>query len=35
MLDENMIDHEVGELSAQLDLLIVEYQKIKASDDKN
>ena len=30
----NMIDHEVGELSAQLDQLIVEYQKIKANSDK-
>jgi|GEM_PF-927898 len=30
----NMIDHEVGALSAELDKLIVEYQKIKRSNDK-
>lgn len=31
----NMIDHEVGDLSTQLDQLIVEYQKIKASIDNS
>jgi len=30
----NMIDQEVGELSAKLDQLIVEYQKIKANSEK-
>ena len=30
----NMIDHEVGALSAELDQLIVKYQKIKASSEK-
>lgn len=30
----NMIDHEVGALSAELDQLIVKYQKIKANSEK-
>ena len=30
----NMIDHEVGALSAELDQLIVRYQKLKASSEK-
>jgi len=30
----NMIDPEVGQLSAELDQLIVEYQKIKVSGEK-
>lgn len=30
----NMIDHEVGQLSAELDQLIVKYQKIKVSSEK-
>lgn len=30
----NMIDHEVGQLSAELDQLIVKYQKIKISSER-
>lgn len=30
----NMIDHEVGALSAELDQLIVKYQKLKARSEK-
>lgn len=30
----NMIDHEVGELSAELDQLIVKYQKIKVGAER-